>query len=361
MARHALFGTVGDEARRLQATEPADVGADPEVALPIFGHVVDTDVGQPFFYGIGRQSIAGEPRQAALGADPEIAGLVFGEVIDEGAGQALGGPVGPHLAQLQPEQAVAGADPERAVLGGVNGADLVGQRAGTLQHRRDVAVADAQQPALPRADPHVALAIGVDHSHVPVRQAVALGERRELSGLGADQAFGRGQPQGAVAVLADRYHQVARQAVGGRVGDELPGAIAGQPAVFAADPEGAVAGFVQRENAIALQARGVAGIEDREGHAVESRQATERPQPQVAVAGLDDGVDRALGQALLGAPDVVHVGTDEGLAGARVGGFSDARPNRGERQRDGEDDAEPSQGIVVHQESLPCCARRANE
>ena len=61
----------------------------------------------------------------------------------------------------------------------------------------------------------------------------------------------------------------------------------------------------QRPYHVALERGGVAVVEDGEARAVEAREAGLRGQPEIAVVGLRDGVDRELREALV--PHVLAV------------------------------------------------------
>jgi hypothetical protein len=74
-----------------------------------------------------------------------------------------------------------------------------------------------------------------------------------------------------------------------------------------ADPETAVAAGGEGQDPRVLDAGGVAGVEDGEADAVEADEPAEAPDPQIAVAGLGDGLDELLGQAVTGQPHVVSV------------------------------------------------------
>jgi peroxiredoxin/uncharacterized protein YndB with AHSA1/START domain len=99
-----------------------------------------------------------------------------------------------------------------------------------------------------------------------------------------------------------------------------------QAAGGASDPEGAGLVFDQRLDAVAEERGRVPGVERSEAHAVEAADSAVGPQPEVAVARLQDRGHRVLRQVVGGGPgvDVVlgeRLGGIEGL-GAQVVGVS---------------------------------------
>ena len=83
--------------------------------------------------------------------------------------------------------------------------------------------------------------------------------------------------------------------------------MADQAAAVGPRPEAAVRRFVEREDEGIGDGWRVGAIEDSEAEAIESNKAFVRAEPEISVAGLGDGVDGILGQALVGGPRLVHV------------------------------------------------------
>ena len=113
----------------------------------------------------------------------------------------------------------------------------------------------------------------------------------------ADQAILRADPKPPVARLVDGAH---RGSVGLHRND---GAVQEtcQPAATGADPKPAVVRRVQRGDVLSHPARRRAfGLG--EAHAVETRQSLLRPDPEVAVPRLRQGLDRVLRQTRLAGP-----------------------------------------------------------
>lgn len=106
-----------------------------------------------------------------------------------------------------------------------------------------------------------------------------------------------------------------RQPVLTAVGSEPAAAVPNQQAVLGRGPQRPFAVLAQHTEPLAADPLDV-GIEHDEPRSVEADQAAEGGQPEVAVAGLDDVVDRTLRQAVVGRPLVVirlrrSVGRDE--------------------------------------------------
>src|SRR4029434_9798304 len=113
----------------------------------------------------------------------------------------------------------------------------------------------------------------------------------------------RVDPHGAVAILTDGADEVARQTVALGVGHCNAVAKARQASVDGADPQvsGPALGHVQ--NASAAEPTAVCRAENGEALAIEARQPTERPDPEIALWVLQHGVDGVLRQALFRLPD----------------------------------------------------------
>jgi prepilin-type N-terminal cleavage/methylation domain-containing protein len=78
-------------------------------------------------------------------------------------------------------------------------------------------------------------------------------------------------------------------------------------ATFKSDPQGAVAGLVQAGDMAAPYFAGVTAVEHGKVHPVEPGQSAARPQPQVAVAGLNHGCQRVLRQPILRMPEAGEI------------------------------------------------------
>src|SRR6266478_7550071 len=79
-----------------------------------------------------------------------------------------------------------------------------------------------------------------------------------------------------------------------------------------ANPKDAVRVFVQGGNTAVLEAGSVDGGEDSEADAVKAHEALISRQPDVAVAGLENGGGRVGDPAVLDLPDIVRVGRGAG-------------------------------------------------
>ena len=141
-------------------------------------------------------------------------------------------------------------------------------------------------------------AVGAFRIVLDALEAAVLAQAIEAAKVGAD-------PDRAGAVFGNREHGVAAQAV--RIGGVMP--VAPEAAVsqqlvesagLAAAPDASVAVDQQRRHVIAGQRGSVIRImpPDAEIHAVVTRQAITRANPDETIAALAQGVDAAGGQAI---------------------------------------------------------------
>ena len=82
---------------------------------------------------------------------------------------------------------------------------------------------------------------------------------------------------------------------------------ADQPRRFRAHPEVLAAVFEQENDAVIRQARGVVDVEAGESVAVKAYQSVQGAEPEITIACLGEGDDRALGQTVGGAPHVHNI------------------------------------------------------
>src|SRR5260221_275698 len=114
-------------------------------------------------------------------------------------------------------------------------------------------------------------------------------------------------PEAFAVVLVDRAHDIVGQAGGGGKTRKHVGPVAAQPASAGADPEVALRVFEEHVDMRIRQLGRVLAFEDHEADPVEADEARLGAEPEMPVAGLDDGTDRILGKALLDGPDAVAV------------------------------------------------------
>ena len=124
----------------------------------------------------------------------------------------------------------------------------------------------------------------------------------------------------------ERAHDVVGQSVALCEGLESAPPVAGQPASVGPDPQGAFPVLQQGLDAVAPQGAR-RHVEDREADAVEAHETAVGPEPEVSVAGLDDGGDGVLGKLVGGGPDVEAV-LGEGLPGVETQGRGRGRGSR---------------------------------
>jgi hypothetical protein len=80
-----------------------------------------------------------------------------------------------------------------------------------------------------------------------------------------------------------------------------------------ADPQRALRIRAQHADAVCAQGRRVAVVVDREPHTIEAHEPRLRPEPQVAVGGLDDVGDVVAREALSGIPGALDVLGDRAM------------------------------------------------
>ena len=102
----------------------------------------------------------------------------------------------------------------------------------------------------------------------------------------AHQSVVCADPECSVAILKERANEVVAKSVGSAEGAETASLIAKQAAAFGANPEGAVAGDQQREDAIFLDGRCVLIIEKCEVRAVGAQQASGGADPEIVIRSL---------------------------------------------------------------------------
>src|SRR5262249_26042665 len=102
-------------------------------------------------------------------------------------------------------------------------------------------------------------------------------------------------------------HRVGRQSIASGEGFELTVGVASDAAVFRGHPKRPIRALDNLEEAVAFYARGVASIEDAKAHAVISHDPVQRREPEIAVARLDNRMDRVLGKTRISRPPVEAV------------------------------------------------------
>ena len=173
--------------------------------------------------------------------------------------------------------------------------------------RRGVAgrVSRAKTPLLP---PSQSVPCASSARAVAIQRARGLGLRDGHKAFPIEKCRpGRGDgPDPVAAVLIAEPNRICGQALGGGVRGKGAAAVA-QQAGGGADPQSAGSILKQVGDGIALELRCVLGIEGDKVDAIEAHQASIGAQPQIAVAGLQDGVDGVLRQTGIGAPGLVAV------------------------------------------------------
>ncbi len=235
-------------------------------------------------------------------------------------------------------------------------------------------LAVSSRETLVGGDPKLALAVHQKLPGVVAREAVAHGVGLEcLAVEAADSTRLDGEPEGPVAVLGDvpdvsradglrrldgpdLVAVVAKEAADGAEEDR-PGAAlvdgehggrealdfaeASEMAAFvdgeaepAPDPEAPLPVLHERGDPAVGKLGGVARVEDVEAGAVEAGETGLGAEPEEVVAGLADGVDRVLGQAVVGGPEPGRVLGDRplGLIGQSGAGDEKGHEESGRRE-----------------------------
>ena len=193
-----------------------------------------------------------------------------------------------------------------------------------LRVRRELAVAEPVQAAAVGADPEASVAVLHDLPDVIVREPVLRGVSRDPAVLEAIRASAAGadpdalprDPRRSTARGCSRgpRRRVRREHARSRSGGARP----------RCRPRESPARSSKSACALLLRIPGrVALVEHRELHAVEADQAALGAEPDVAVAGLENRLDRVLGQAVVGLPDLV------GVLGDRLGRIEAGGPGPG--------------------------------
>ncbi len=261
----------------------------------------DDGVGQPVRRRERLEAPLVQPRQARLGADPQAAVPIAPQAA-HGMRTEAGDDVDP-LAVDAP-QSLAAAGPDHAARTGDDGVDRVRSHAARC-HRLESAAPQTVEPGI-AADPDRAVGRREQGRDEAVRQAVGGGDQREGAAVEPHQpAAGRAEPQRAVGAFGDGLDALVRQAVGFEIAGEAAAGVAHEAAARRG-PERTIAGLVQRDDVVVGDGRRVLPIEDRELVAVEADEAFLGADPDVAVARLEDRLDRVLRQALDGRPALLH-------------------------------------------------------
>lgn len=130
------------------------------------------------------------------------------------------------------------------------------------------------------------------------------------------------QPVGAVAGLDDGAQGAAVSVLANRSKGRKIGLCAFCKIAFlGADQQSLVAILEKGEDSVAGESGGIVRDEDSKLDAIKTRQTVESAKPQIAVAGLNDGGDGILGQAVFGFPgsDAVRFGVAEAQTQTCVG------------------------------------------
>ena len=304
--RGAIGRRDGVRGARLQAKHAA-LRPDPDVLLRIFEdsqHVVvrERDRGRQ-----RHETLVLEAHQApSVRADPQVAAAAFPQHADVGA---VHEPRGRERiaanAAIQPAQSGDRADPDRTVARFPNGANaVVGAALGRAVVRGETAAQDQQARSAHEKPP---LAILTDGVHADRGNAVPAVNALEHVPFHSEQTPVGSDPQPAAPVFEHHANEGVRQALSRpeRAEGALP--VADQAAAFGPRPDGSVARRQQRVDAVVAERGLVAGVEHGEAHAVETRQAAARPDPQVAVRRLRERLGEILRQALGALPDPAAV------------------------------------------------------
>jgi len=254
----------GRELLQLGEARPVDaaVAAHPQVAPPVFDHLVGDVVVQAVCAGDARHAARLQPQQArADGTEPHRAVRLLEDVGDDGGAHLLLAGKADELAVAELPQSAVGAHPEPARPILINQVDHVGQPARPAGERGNAPILQPVQSGPVRAGPDDALAVAADADHPVGGQSVPRGEvRRHPPVPQADQAAAVGaHPQVAVRGFPHGADQVVRKSVPGVEVLDPPAAHAVQAPAVGADPDVAGAGLEDPDDVGAGEALGDAG------------------------------------------------------------------------------------------------------
>src|ERR1051326_6911204 len=137
------------------------------------------------------------------------------------------------------------------------------------------------------------------------RAGVSRGKGKELFPRPPTESFLNHHPQISCRVPLKTIDIPARQTIFGREGGEDSIPVAYQPAAIRrADPEIALPILIEHREPAGADARRVALVEDRKAHAVVARQSVRSGQPEVAVASLENVLNRVVPEPRVGRPVV---------------------------------------------------------
>ncbi len=308
----------GAQARELsvtQAAQSAAVEADPEVAKGVLEDRPNEVAREPLGASQPRPAALRQPTEPVVGADPEVAVPVFGEGADLLARQAVPlrePPVGPVLPLH--ETAALGADPHASVARGQQRPDHLRTHLLVPQDsaHETVEAAVGAEPDGPRR----VLGQGQDRvSNEPTGQRVG----GDLAGVPTiDTCVRRADPQAPVAP----HQEGARPLAVGPLAREAAIGPSAERSVRA-DPQAPVPGHREAPEVVVAELRSVLHVEDAEVRAVEADEAALGPEPEVTVGSLADRADGRERKPVAHVPLVEHILLDrlagvEGMGG--VGG-----------------------------------------
>src|ERR1041385_1737270 len=155
-----------------------------------------------------------------------------------------------------------------------------------------------------RCQPKPALLILAQTAHHVAGQSRVRAEGGKLATLIPAQSVQRGKPHRAVAARKRRTQTaIVRQAFGFSKVNKLPVLQLNQAAATRRDPETSVCALLQTEDVGVDHLRHVALVESGEANAIEARQPKLSASPEVAVPGLEDGLNAIVGQPIIHAPE----------------------------------------------------------
>ena len=180
--------------------------------------------------------------------------------------------------------------------------DLTGWQAVPRGKDDDLPSAEIMQPRRILTPPEIAQSGPILMIGAKARQPLCRVIHHGLPVLPAQEIVYGSDPEDAFRVLLDPEHFAIGCARLDRVGSKNSISILSQAVFCCARPEIALPIFVQRGEAIARNAWGVAAIEDREAHAIKADQPIAGRYPKIPVAGLQQRVDRVLWQPVIRCP-----------------------------------------------------------
>ena len=239
----AVGGSVGRPVGAVEAADPIGAGAKPQVTVKVGDHSQDLLSLQG---GHRRQTGPVPAMGPFVGADPQLALPIFGQGQDRVADQPVGGGIGrPFLtvvaAQTRSSRVIismAATDPQLALAILQEGAHLIGGQAIGGGKGVPFLAIEATKAPPSSAAPYMPLAILQKRPRLIGSQTVGGGKGVPFLAIEATDAFlSSADPQLALAILQEGAHPIGGQAIGGGKAGEVAPVEATDAPSYRAEPQ----------------------------------------------------------------------------------------------------------------------------